>query len=338
MRWFFLILFLPLGLVAQQPPHKEYRDINGDGHKDSLTVFWDGGSGFGSASVTVENGKTLERLEWTTDYCFCAITSLQLVPEIWLRPGNEAFRKAAEPQLFSPPRSTADPSLKFILEGLNSFVNCDTGDTYAGGFNYSIQPQPGKFGESAVPAGYSILLQGDSVCNLIEMGYVNDGECAPEGNPQVGWLTYGAGSTHFDQLLGKIYPKVILQQGSRSLLATHHGVVLQEGGHWQWIWVTDHHLTGSPDKLRWGSILNALYWDADHVVIEYLVGQSGRLAVVNTAKGEVTLFQYDYGCQQCDYTLEGSQLKGVNEYYPRENKTLEVEAMLNAAEIWHSTH
>ena len=36
--------------------------------------------------------------------------------------------------------------------------------------------------------------------------------------------------------------------------STAHGVLVKKGDQFKWVFVTDHELTGAPDKLRWPSI------------------------------------------------------------------------------------
>ncbi|MFK8103573.1 MAG: hypothetical protein AB8G15_13650 [Saprospiraceae bacterium] len=92
----------------------EIIDLNQDGFLDTLTVFSDSGSGFGSKSCTVINGKTKEVLRLNLAGSFAEIRHRLKIPAPLLLPENKVFRTRMEAEVLPPLQSKIDPSLSWL--------------------------------------------------------------------------------------------------------------------------------------------------------------------------------------------------------------------------------
>lgn len=312
---FLLFCFPFLHLCAQNAPIIEFRDINADGVKDSLTIECSSGSGFGGCDCTVKNGKTGERLEWSTFHCFCTITDVVLIPEGFGKPENLKFRLAVESHIRSEVRSTVDPSLAWILNGLITHADHDEDTavwrTFTGRTDYTT----GRFTAESLPPSYTIPLDGKALQAFCLIGYLDPIDL--HGGDE-GWLYYGA-QNHVSSFLPRNQPSGFPEPtdtlGGKILLATAHGLVLQEKDRWSWVWITDHYLTGSPDKLRFNSIQFAEFVNEDYVILNYMGEDfSEKFALIHLPDARVTLFagRYDYG-RGYDVVRTGDQLRLMNE-------------------------
>ncbi|MCC6279455.1 MAG: hypothetical protein IT262_02565 [Saprospiraceae bacterium] len=212
--------------------HYQTMDINSDGVLDSIDVGSSGGSGFGSASGTIINGKTGEKFTIESESCFCAFRTIVEIPPALLLPENQAFKSKMEAEMLPRKAASPDPSLQWILQGLQQKHDL-TGRKYFDIYvNKGIDWQP-----------LPILLPEDYFLEILENKPPLPGHY---------YLTY-AGSNHYLNVKTDT-----LQQRYRDedivLWATAHGIVLQKADRYAWVFVTDIELTGGPDKLRWASI------------------------------------------------------------------------------------
>ncbi len=98
----------------------EIIDLNQDGFLDTITISLDMGSGFGSKSCTIINGKTKAVLSLSLVGSFAEIRQRLNIPASMLLPENEAFRTKMEAEVLPPLQSEMDPSLAWLERADNS--------------------------------------------------------------------------------------------------------------------------------------------------------------------------------------------------------------------------
>ncbi len=219
-----------------KPPNErgnvETIDINGDGVQDTIRSDDSSGSGFGAQYYTITNGKTGEKYEIELESCFCEIRTKVAIPPTLLKPENLAFKKKMEEILLPRKAAKPDPSLQWILQGLEQrrrLTDQKYFDVFiAEGIHWHPLP-------IQIPENYYLEMRDEQ--SPVPVAY---------------YLLYG-GDKHYlniktDTLQERYRDENIM------LWATLHGIVLQKQDQYAWIFVTDIELTGAPEKLRWPSI------------------------------------------------------------------------------------
>jgi hypothetical protein len=215
-----------------KPPNErgnvEIMDINGDGVQDTIQSDGSSGSGFGAQYYTITNGKSGEKYEIESESCFCEIRTKVAIPPTLLKPENLAFKKKMEEILLPRKAESPDPSLQWILQGLQQrrlLTKQKYFDVFiAKGIDW--QPLPIQ-----IPENYYLERYDDPVAY---------------------YLLYDGDKHYLNVKTDTLQERY--QDENIKLWATLHGIVLQKQDQYAWIFVTDIELTGAPNKLRWPSI------------------------------------------------------------------------------------
>lgn len=219
-----------------KPPNErddvETMDINADGVQDTIQSDGSSGSGFGSQHCMITNGKTGEKYEIESESCFCEIRNVIKIPPALLEPENLAFKKKMEEILLPRKADGPDPSLQWILHGLQQQRRLSNL----------------KYFDIVIPEG----MQWQPLPIQIPENYYLERYDEQTPMPFAYYLVYG-GDKHYlnvktDTLTERYSDENII------LWATSHGIILQKKDQYAWIFVTDIELTGAPNKLRWPSI------------------------------------------------------------------------------------
>lgn len=242
---FFILLISPF-LMTSQTVERIEKDLNQDGFHDILESYYDGGSGFGGTYVTLTDGSTVKKHEINSYGCFCDIKKVILIPQELLQNKNKPFLEALKSELLPKRATEADPSLQWLITAhLNHkfLIEHPIFDLVIESPIYWIS------GEMKLPGSYYIEIDGEKIQAL----YKQETEY-PEDiifSADQAWLNY-YGHNH----KSNSKESFILAAESDSFKAykTSHGLVLQKDDAYSWVFVSDHNLTGSPDKLRWESI------------------------------------------------------------------------------------
>ncbi|MDL2228599.1 hypothetical protein LJC30_06910, partial [Odoribacter sp. OttesenSCG-928-L07] len=90
-------------------------DFNNDGFRDTLTSFYDGGSGFGGNYIVLISGKTKERFELDDYGCFCDIKQIVLIPPELRKTSNKLFLETIKKELLPKKMNLPDASLQWLI-------------------------------------------------------------------------------------------------------------------------------------------------------------------------------------------------------------------------------
>jgi len=274
-------------IVFEQNYGTIVKDFNNDGFIDTVKSYYDGGSGFGGVFVTLINGKTKENFELDSYGCFCDIKQIILIPPELKKANNKPFLEVIKNELLPPKMTVPEASLQWLIaanvnsKGLSDNIYYDL---------LIKTPPQWTFGKIKLPNTYYIDIKGDTLNKL----YYTDTEIPKWYNSKnnEGWLVY-YGHNHFRNEKGD---SLVLVDTSRNykVFRTSHGVVLQKGTSYAWVFVTDYRLTGGPEKLRWESIgkiklvkkhlivqLNNSIVEKPIFIIDIENGTSGRLRCDN---------------------------------------------------------
>ena len=244
----FLIFLFP-AIVFGQNTKTITKDFNNDGYIDTLKSYYDGGSGFGGTYVTLINGKTKENFEIDDFGCFCDIKQIILIPPELKKANNKPFLEVIKKELLPKKMNMPETSLQWLITA--NMNSKELSDNIYYDLLIKIPPQ-WVSGKIKLPGTYYVDVKGDTLSKL----YHNDFETPKWYNPKnknnEGWLVYYA-HNHFRNEKGD---SLILVDTSPTyrVFRTSHGVVVQKGLSFAWVFVTDYRLTGAPEKLRWESI------------------------------------------------------------------------------------
>ena len=263
-------------------------DINDDGVKDSINIYYDGGSGFGGYHLEIISGKTKEFLAMDTYGGFCLSKQTILFPPVFLKPENKAFFERMKKELLGNFRTTADPILKWILEGQFSKKVYNDGDN---GFVQSFEFKPLWLDSLTAPENYFLPLHSDTLRKI----YRTDTETPEYFADDV--LTGGVLMNR--KILGDLPLEPTTATRTVEFFASSHSVAARRGTKYSYVFVTDYSLTGAPDKLRWPSI-SAIFPHGDYLVIRHArpAGGDDAFFVVNFVKGYCA--ELAYACSSQD--------------------------------------
>lgn len=221
-------------------------DFNQDGSLDTLESYYDGGSGFGGTYVTLTDGRTQTKFELNSFGCFCDIKKVILIPQELYLPKNKPFLETIKTKLLPKKATEADPSLRWLITAhLNhNFL------TEHPIFDLVIEsPLYWNTGEMQVPETYSIEIDDDKIQAL----YTQETEYPEniEFSSKKAWLIY-YGHNHNSN--SKENFVLAATSDHFKVYKTSHGLIVKKEDTYSWVFVSDHRLTGSPEKLRWESI------------------------------------------------------------------------------------
>lgn len=249
------------------------KDFNNDGIPDTLKSFYDGGSGFGGWFYEIINGKTKEIYSFDTFGCFCEIKRCIIIPKELQKDENSKFLEAINKECFSNIKETPDPSLQWIINSnLSHKVLRDTTR-----FDLLITPDSSwNKGKIQLPGWYCIAVEGETLYKLYS-SHSKIPDWFNRNENYKGYLCYG-GHNHYrnpsnDSLLLCDF------NINYKVYRTSHGILIKNRDDlYKWIFVSDVHLTGAPDKLRWESIEKVILID-NYVVIHQCLPLSDIIQV-----------------------------------------------------------
>ncbi|SEL92837.1 hypothetical protein SAMN04487910_3616 [Aquimarina amphilecti] len=240
-------VFLMLMINLQAQSYKEYppviEDFNNDNVLDTLYSFYESGSTFGGTDIKIVNGKSNEVYKFSDFGCYCEMKRIYPIPALLSKPENKPFLSVIQKKLFSEPREKPDPSLEWIFKGYSSKKKIPE-NKY---FNLIIYPEVNWDTEKIkIPDNYSLVLNNDTL-NLL----LNEEDSLFSVKDKTAFLSY-CGNCHF---YNKSSPELVVSDNEYKIYKTSHGIFVVKGDLQKWLLVNDLNLTGSPEKLRWDSIL-----------------------------------------------------------------------------------
>lgn len=224
------------------------KDINGDGMRDTIESSYSGGSMFGGPTIRLTDGKTKEQLELDVVSSFGSFRTPVYVPLPLAAEQNAAFLSAMLewlPEL----RPKPDPSLNWINFGLYHHSDL-IGHPY---FKRVIRfPNDWLEGEMALPQTYTIAVAPDSLL-LLPPAWDDTDDWKKEPGAKYFLIYYG--HNHYNNCIsGDTSFTLVRESEGYKIWRTCHGLVAQKNDRYKWLFVSESGLTGSPDKLRFGSI------------------------------------------------------------------------------------
>jgi hypothetical protein len=315
-----IIIFLIPTILSGQRPNIIIKDFNNDGYSDTLTSFYDGGSGFGGIYVTLINGNTKEKIELERSGCFCDIKNFVLIPPELKTESNRQFLEVVKDELLPGKMNMPDASLQWLISSNLYYKELSDHTYYDLVINSPIKWIKGKINP---PETYYIDIKGDTLHKL----YFSESEIPAwyDSTRNEGCLIY-YGHNHFPNGEEK---KFILADSSSiyKVYKTSHGVVLNKGDSYAWIFVADYRLTGGPDKLRWESIGKVTL--IDQFVILQLINIkdfSNPLFIIDIEKGISARLRHDGNYHNISYKIEKDKILLERNF---ETKSYELEKLFS---------
>lgn len=246
----FWICFFPMWLAAQgafsfMPVHYReadtlVRDLNGDGHTDSLCYHYDGGSGMGGMELSLYDGREKKTYYVNTQNSKWPLYAVVHADAGLFKARNRGFLRAIERAVLPARRlERPDGALKWITDQLRyGYVYSDTG-----WFSLSGRFTPYDYRDPFFSYGdYFIRLDSAQVKSLIG-GYHEMGGDYGEGKPfRQGWLVcYNGNMLHGISDPGK----------KDTVLYTNKAVISFSRGNFRYVYID---LSGDD---RWGGIEEA---------------------------------------------------------------------------------
>lgn len=268
-----MTVFGPTVALHGQKEIHLHKDFNQDGRKDSLGCTYDGGSGFGGMYCTLRNGRTKEVYTLDMYSCFCRIKKTIAIPPPLLLKENDGFLEAMTKNLFSEVRTAPDPSLQWILSASFSRKTLAHHRYFDLVFNGSNDwlPLP-----CLLPEPYALRIGPDTLSRI----YTTDTEM-PEWYDSLttqGYLAYGGltqGMDHSLLHMSVTSAHLVDSNENYRVWAVAHGIYVQRGSEYKWLFITDADINYAPDKLRWSSIRSAQLIGDMVIIVQQLPAGSG---------------------------------------------------------------
>jgi len=274
-----LSIFIYCNVYSQYNAKTYTGDFNKDGVADTLTSYYDGGSGFGWKYAKITNGKTGEVFSMETGGCFCRIKTLVYVEPELLKPGNSVFMEMLKTEILPVFSEYPDASLEWILAGTASHKHIEDNKYY----DLIIDPGPQwKDDEFRLPQSYYVSVYGDGLKAVFQ----SDEETPEWFNKETdtAFLVYLAGN-HY-RISGGDSIKPVDRSDVYSVFRTAHAVLVYKNNLYKWLFVSDYDLTGAPEKLRWESVKSIVLKDDYLVVVQSLAPDIiSRIFMINIETG-----------------------------------------------------
>jgi len=305
----------------------EIEDFNKDGSADTLTTFRDSGSGFGSISCSMVNGRTGEVHEWGVWGSFGEIRQTLAIPPSLAKTENEAFLLRMKEEILPPIRDKADPSLNWLITANRSQIVLASDTTY----NLVLFPSSTWIkGTPESPANYCLKLDPSDFADLYHIE-----EEKPDWYDEkrtAGYLSY-AGMNHsnfrrfsWESVQTDSSEFIPVQSNANYAISkTSHGIIVQKGDSYKWIFVNDMVLTSGPEKLRWSSIGDVALFD-HFIVFQHLLAPypTNQFFIIDLESGVCGRLK-EMGN---NFKLEGNGLI-IQGNYPEDSISLEVQTLLD---------
>ncbi|WP_298516342.1 hypothetical protein [uncultured Kordia sp.] len=294
----FLVLFFLISshVFGQRDLEVRIDDFNNDKIIDTLKTFYEGGSGFGGQYVQIVNGKTNEMFQLTNNGCFCEIKNTMLVSPKLAKKENAPFLEIMKAHILPKKRKHPEGSLNWIIKSAHSNVFLDNNAI----FDFIADPQNDWIeGEFEAPDNYYIEIKGDTLRQLYATPY-NVPEWLHEKDTK-GFLVYYAHNHYRSKTRDSI--KLSDSNALYKVFNTSHGVYVQKGNAYKWVFISDIAITGAPSKLRWESIKQTKLFGKYLLVQQnFPLIESSELYVINIETG--ICGQLKYNAPDFDITIE----------------------------------
>lgn len=285
----FLVLVCYAGLLTAQPTSNgRTNDLNQDGIPDTLAFADDPTPCDYNYLATFTDGKTGERTGIPhADYCRCHIRSLIPIPPALLRPGNAEALALIKTKLLAEERSTPDPSFAWILRGLATRRQLKKHP------HFDLVIDPGlecQAGNVQLPSTYSVPVIGKAFSHLLAGSHFAQPVAANQG-----YATY-YGHNHYQRRDPRADSVVLVATTPNfQIYRTSHGLFAQSSTAYHWLFVTDHALTGAPDKLRWASVGEVAVWENRLLILQHRrpVSRGTAVFLIDLASGRVGRLRQD---------------------------------------------
>lgn len=260
-------------------------DFNADGFADTLSSWYDGGTGFGGYYAKITDGRSQQHYIMDSHSCFCDIRTSFPIPIPLLKTENEAFLTVIKEEISPEFRVKADQSLKWMLSAQINYNRPLNDSVYQTVFSPKVDWVEG---EIELPSTYSINLNSEMLAKHPAVD--NDpltGLFSTDGI-MVYWANqhYGTGDNLTRIAQNKLY----------KIHKTKHGLIAETHQHkYKWIFITDNHSTGAPNKMRWESISRVRLF-GNNVFLEQSIPPmlENQYFVIDIESGVVAQFKDKY--------------------------------------------
>jgi len=292
---YFIFLFFPF-LMTSQTAELIESDFNQDGFRDTLESYYDGGSGFGGTYVTLTDGRTQTKYELNSAGCFCDIKKVILIPQELYQSKNKPFLEAVKSELLPKKATEADPSLRWLITAHLNYIFLTEHPI----FDLVIEPPPyWVSGEMQLPETYYIEIDGDIIQSLYvpETEYPEDIEFKSD-KAYLNYYGHNHNSNSNENFV------LAADSDNFKVYKTSHGLIIKKDDTYSWVFVSDHSLTGSPEKLRWESIGEVKIVDK-YIIFRMINSRdfSNPIFIINSESGKTARLKTD------DYIDEPFQIK-----------------------------
>lgn len=242
---FILILFPFLAMGQNETVVIE--DYNNDGYMDTLTSYYDGGSTYGGRFVTVINGKTKEKFEMDNFGGYYEMKQVVYIPPKLQRPENKSFLDAIKKELLPIKADFTEASLQWLI---TANMNRKTLRNHLYFDLLIFSPTNWIEGKIKTPNSHYIEISGDMAKKLYRpTPYDGRGKTFGRDNA---CLVYYAHNHYRNPKSDRA--TLVATSDTYKVYSTSHGIIVRKNDVYAWVFVTDFHLTGSPNKLRNESI------------------------------------------------------------------------------------
>lgn len=267
--WALALYIAPL--AAQLATEGCIADFNRDGITDTLAFADDPEPCDYAYLATFTDGKTgVKSGVPREEYCRCHIRSILPVPPALWQPENADVLASMKTKLLPPERATPDASLAWILRGLQNRRKLNKHPHFELFIDAGLEPKTGK---AELPGTYSVPVDCDNYEGLFKNSQIKD------VGADKGYAIY-YGHNHYQRRDARADSVVLVATTPKlQIHRTSHGLFAQSPTNHHWLFVTDHALTGAPDKLRWTSIGDVSVWDDRLLVLEHRKPVSSGTAI-----------------------------------------------------------
>lgn len=313
---FFLFFVITFSISGQYTSITQ-EDFNNDGKEDRLKCTYEIGSNFGGTDCELVDGKTNKKFALSNYGCYCAIKKQVSVTPDLRKKHNEYFLYTLKKEVLPQFKPIPDQSLYWIIKSGLTTERLSEHPYFDLAFNPAnawIQ------GEPEPPFTYSIEISAQTLSKIIpeQNKTINENRSSDHKD----FLVY-YGDTHFSTEQNETKDFILVDKNETyQILKTAHGVIAKKGNTYKWLFVTDMHINGSPQKLRWTSIEEVILHD-NFVIIKQSLAPDAEfnLYVVDIEKGIGSRLRIDFDILQ-EKGIEILELKPEERFALHDNAIL----------------
>ena len=174
-------------------------------------------------------------------------------------------------ELLPEERLQPDASFSWILRGLANRRRMTDHPHFDLVVSPGLEKLPGRVD---LPGTYSVPVSGEAFGNLLKGSFFDRPLAINQGYA----IYYG--HNHYQRRNPQADSVVLVATTAElDIYRTSHGLFAQSSTSHHWLFVTDHALTGAPDKLRWASIGDVAIWDERLLILQHHRPVSGGTAM-----------------------------------------------------------